>query len=156
MRATDTAAEPLDVIAILYELFGQGRLDETFDLMDPEVRLVEPGDPDVVPWAGEFHGHDGLRRFYDGLATGLSSISIDPETLRLEPIGDDRVLALGTERGTSARTGESYITQSAWVWTVRDGRVAQLRAYHDTEAMTRALRPHGDGGGSDPLPVDEP
>ncbi len=131
---------PRDVVAELYRLFSAGRLEETFKLMDPDVVLIEPGDPDIIPWAGEFRGHDGLRRFYDGLGEGLSHIEIDPDSLRLIPIGGNRVLALGTERGTAARTGRQYETRSAWIWTVRQGRISHLIAFHDTAAMAAAMR----------------
>lgn len=127
------------VITELYRLFGEGRLDETFALMDPRVRLEEPGDRDVLPWGGEFRGHAGLRTFYDALARGLSHIEIDPDTLEVVDIGDGRVLALATERGTSARTGRGYETRSAWIWRVRDGRVVEMQAFHDTGAMAAAM-----------------
>ena len=106
--------------------------------MHADVILDEPGDPDVLPWAGTFHGHEGLRRFYDRLGAGLREIEIDPESLELIPVGVDQVLALGTERGVFASTGQPYVTKSAWLWTVRDGRIAALRAFHDTAAMVEA------------------
>ena len=130
----------LDVIARLYRLFAEGRLGETFDLMASDVELDEPGDEALIPWAGQFRGHAGLQRFYDGLAAGLSSIEIDTEALQILPVGRDQVLALGTERGTSAGTGTSYHTRSAWLWTVHDGRITRLVAYHDTGAMEAAFR----------------
>lgn len=130
---------PVERIASLYALFGEGRLEETFDLMDPAVVLHEPGDPSVLPWAGRHVGHAGVREFYEGLRSGLSDIAIDPETLELRAIGDGTVLALGTERGVSAATGRSYETRSAWVWTLRNGRIVELRAFHDTAAMCSAF-----------------
>jgi len=115
-------------------------LDETFDLMAPEVVVNEPGDAAHIPWAGEFRGHDGLRRFYDGLAEARSTIEIEPGSLELLPVRNEQVLALGTERRISAKTGRSYVTRSAWLWTVREGRIGELTAFHDTAAMEAALR----------------
>ncbi len=132
--------EPRDVIAEVFHLFGAGRLEETFALMDPDVVLLEPGDPELLPWAGEFHGHEGVRRFYEGLGTSLSRIEIDPDSLSLTALDGGRVLALGTEEGTVSKTGRRYETQSAWIWTVREGRITHLRAFHDTAAMVDALR----------------
>lgn len=130
----------VEVVETLYRLFGEGRVEDTFELMDPGVILNEPGDPELLPWAGEFRGLDGLRRFYEGLGSGLSSIEIDPDSLQLLPVGEDKVLAMGTERGTAAATGRAYVTKSAWIWTVRHGRIHGLQAFHDTAAMERALR----------------
>lgn len=130
--------DPIDVVTKLYRLFGEGRLDETFELMHTDVVLREPGDPEVLPWAGTHEGHDGLRRFYGGLGEGLTEIAIDPESLQLCRAGDGGVLALGRERGVSSATGRAYETESAWLWTVRDGRISELRAFHDTAAMLQA------------------
>ena len=130
----------VDVVRQLYSLFGQGRLEETFELMSDDVELFEPGDADVVPWAGRFHGHDGLREFYRALGDTLSEIDISDDSLEIVKVGDRRVLALGTERGVVSRTGRSYVTHSAWLWEVEDGRIARLSAFHDTAAMVDALR----------------
>lgn len=130
---------PTAVVSNLYALFGAGRIDETFDVMDPGVVLHEPGDPSLLPWAGTHVGHAGLTRFYEALGQGLSEIEIDRDTLELLPVGDNRVLALGTERGVSADTGRAYETQSAWLWTLRDGLITELRAFHDTAAMSAAF-----------------
>jgi len=131
---------PRDVVAELYRRFEAGRLAETFELMSPDVLLEEPGDPDVLPWAGRFRGHPGLERFYAALSTGLSSIEIDPDSLELVPLDERRVLALGTERGVAEATGAPYESRSAWVWTVEDGRITHLRAFHDTAAMAAAIQ----------------
>ena len=127
------------VVQQLYRLFSEGRLGETLAIMAPEVVLLEPGDPDVLPWAGRFEGHDGVHRFYEALAAGLSEIAIDPDSLSIRSLGDGDVLATGTERAVSRTTSKRYETQSAWVWTVRDGRVTHLRAFHDTAAMIEAI-----------------
>ena len=82
---------------------------------------------------------NGLTRFYEGLGSGLSEIAIDPESLSVRSLGDGDVLATGVERGVSSRTGKSYTTHSAWVWTVRDGVVTHMRAFHDTAAMHVAM-----------------
>lgn len=140
MKRQSNESEPVGVIRELYRLFGAGQLDETIALMAPDIVLREPGDPDVLPWAGVFEGHDGVRRFYAGLARGLSSLRIEPDSLRFLPLPRDQVLVLGTERGTSASTGRGYVTESAWLWKVRDGLVRSLTAYHDTWAMMNAMR----------------
>jgi len=131
---------PLEIVSSLYALFADGRLEETFDLMHSDVVLYEPGDPSIVPWAGTHVGHAGLNNFYEGLGTALSEITIDEESLDLTSMGPNRVLAVGTERGVSSKTGRSYETCSAWLWTVREGRIAELRAFHDTAAMSKALQ----------------
>ena len=68
-----------------------------------------------------------------------TEIAIDPASLELYPVAESSVLALGTERGTAAATGGRYETASAWLWTLRDGRIVGMRAFHDTAAMYRAF-----------------
>ncbi|NNM34882.1 MAG: SnoaL-like domain-containing protein [Gemmatimonadetes bacterium] len=130
---------PLRIVAELYRLFAEGELAQTFDLMHVDVTLIEPGDPQCLPWAGTFRGHAGLHSFYDALGSSLSSIEIDADSLKLLPMDAGQVLALGTERGVSSATGKSYETHSAWLWTVEDGLIRHLRAFHDTAAMAGAF-----------------
>lgn len=139
---TPSPTSPVDVVRTLYERFGEGDLEATFPLMHDDVELNEPGDPSVLPWAGTFIGHDGLRRFYGSLADGLSSIAIDPASLQLYLIGDDAVLVLGTERGES-KSGGTYVSHSAWVWQTSVGKISRMTAYHDTAAMAAAFAPTG-------------
>lgn len=131
---------PVEVVEELYRLFGEGKLEETLELMHPDVVLSEPGDVAVVPWAGEFHGHEGVRRFYQALADALTEVEILPDSLRLLGVGDRAVMAMGTERGVASATGKTYLTNSAWFWEFTDGRISRLFAFHDTAAMVEALR----------------
>ena len=139
MKHSPELSSPVAIVEDLYRLFGEGRLEETFDLMSEDVRLFEPGDDRIIPWAGEFRGHEGLRCFYRALGDALSEIEIVAESLRFLRVGEERVLALGTERGVVAGTGKAYVTDSAWLWETRDGRITRLAAYHDTAAMAEAL-----------------
>jgi len=132
---------PTSIVQRLYELFGAGRIDDTYALMSDGVVLHEPGDPASIPWAGEFRGHAGLKRFYDGLASGLTSIEIDEGSLKFLEVEGNRVLVLGYERGVSARTGRTYTTSSAWLWEVHGGQITGLVAFHDTAAMLAAMTP---------------
>ena len=132
---------PEQVVARLYELFGEGRIEETFALMHPDVVIDEPGDPERLPWAGRFVGHEGLRRFYTALSESLSEIRIDPSSLTITSLPSGQVLALGTEHGVSAATGRRYVSRSAWVWTVAHSRIVALDAYHDTASMVSAMTP---------------
>lgn len=134
-------ANPVELVRKLFDLFGDGLLDQTFALMSPDVVLVEPGDPARLPWAGVFHGHEGLQRFYDGLSAGLSEITIEKQGLRILRVDDATVLVLGTERAVSATTHRAYSSSSAWLWELRHGKICRLTAFHDTGAMENAMRP---------------
>ena len=51
----------------------------------------------------------------------------------------DHVAAVGRTRGRTRAGGGAFDPAVAHVWTVRDGRIAQLEVYIDTPAMQEAL-----------------
>jgi len=51
---------------------------------------------------------------------------------------DDTVVVLGYESARVTATGRTYHSDFAFVFRVRNGKLTAFRAYHDTDAMTRA------------------
>jgi uncharacterized protein len=61
---------------------------------------------------------------------------VDAEELM--PSGADRVIAVGTYRGTVRASGEPVEAAFAHVLTIRDGRIARLQQITDTVSWTPA------------------
>lgn len=53
----------------------------------------------------------------------------------------DRVISLGTYRGTARATGRTMQAPFAHVWRVADGKLQQFDMHTDTLLVERALRP---------------
>lgn len=131
-------SDSIAVMQELFRLFSEGQAERTFDMVSDDFEMFEPGPKGILPWGGTYNGRDGFIAFNQALKESLSEIRID--NVAFEDIGEGRVLMRGLETGVSAATGRSYVTDSVWIWTVRDGKVAAMRAWHDTHAMAEAFR----------------
>ena len=114
--------ERLDVVHELWATYREHGADVALELLDPEVEFVDRD-------GRVFHGHDGVRRFFEEFAERRQRFTASPFTF--EPHGDD-LLAIGHHRIQSAEgLRGDYLF---FVHSFRDGRVARIAAYDTREA----------------------
>jgi ketosteroid isomerase-like protein len=51
----------------------------------------------------------------------------------------DVVVAVGTYRGTAAKTSNEFESEFAHVWRFKDGKISGFRTYNDTHAWLKAI-----------------
>lgn len=99
---------------------------------DVEYRI-----PDVLPWGGTRHGHDGIESFVEVMDEHVD-VSVQPD----EVIdAGDRIVVLGRFLGRALATGRTLEARFAHVWAFRNGVASQVEAYVDTAVVLDALRP---------------
>lgn len=128
--------ENVQTVRSMYEAFERGDIETILNSITEDVdwRLAGPRE---IPWAGDYRGRAQVREFF-GAHNGnvdLSRFSVDRYIAQ-----DDTVVVLGSEAGRAARTGKQFDAGWAMVFTFRDGRVAQWRAYVDTAEIAQAFR----------------
>lgn len=127
--------ENVQLVQQIYSAIGRGDIPGVVGMMAADVEIHLPG-PSEIPFAGTYAGHEGVGQFFQ-------AIGANAEVLRFEPrefiAQDDHVVVLGHERLTARPTGRSWETDWAMVWTVRDGKVASLREFHETGAIAAAF-----------------
>ena len=102
-------------------------------LVAEDIEWIVPGED--WPLAGTYRGHAGL-------ANVLQKASEEVETKYPAPpefvAQGDRVLVIGVATGKIYATNKPY--KDEWVFdiTVRDGKVAHIKEYIDTQALARA------------------
>jgi ketosteroid isomerase-like protein len=91
----------------------------------------------------------GTHRGHAGLAALLRTASENVETAYPRPpefvARGDRVLVVGVATGKMKATNKSFNDDWVFDMTVRDGRVAHIREYIDTQALARASRMDASG-----------
>ena len=105
---------------------AQRRQEEIFSILDPEVVFFATPS---LPHGGTYVGHDAFvkmgeqfRELWD-IAEGVEMDYVDG--------GDDRVITLASWTAVSRHTGRAVPVRMVEVVTVRDGRIAELRAYYE-------------------------
>lgn len=130
--------ENVEVVQQAYAAIGEGDLPGLLGVMTDDVEIRFPG-PSEIPFAGTYRGHEGVGQFAKAL---VDNIDWDARQFELRALiaQDDQVVVLGSERLTARPTGNSWETDWAMAWTVRDGKVALLHEFHDTGTIAEAFR----------------
>jgi ketosteroid isomerase-like protein len=84
-----------------------------------------------------YHGHDEVRRWAREVDEALNDLHLYADEFR--EVGD-RVVAIGHVSARGGGSGLELDVPIAWVLTVRDGKVATMHGYLDTEAALEAAR----------------
>ena len=131
------SSKNVHIVQEIYAAFGRGDIPAVLEAMAPDVEFTFP-DSAVIPYAGARRGPDGIAQFLLALDESVDIAEFVP--VQFIALGDDGV-ALGHERVTAKSTGRVFQANWAMVWSVRDGKVARIREYTDTDAIAGAFRP---------------
>jgi ketosteroid isomerase-like protein len=131
-------SESVELVRRVYVAWQEGDLDELLLLVDREVawspvlRFLEGERPAV--------GHQGLRRWFRRIRITYRSLRAMPETF--EDHGS-RVLVLGRLVGASRLEEGDLDVRVSWVWTVRAGRVVEMKAFLEERSAREELASSG-------------
>lgn len=128
---------PLDVVRTLFQHFEKLEVAAILELIDPDAHLHFPGDPAILPWAGDYRGA-GMMRFFTACNDTLDYLNYKAHTLHA--VGDI-VTALSSETCRVKATGRIFTHELAAVIRIRNGRVVEFLEYADTAAMHAAFAP---------------
>ena len=121
-----------EIIARLYEAFGQRDMTMMSTLFDPNIEVRQSS---LLPWGGTYKGFKGVV----DLATKLlekvdSQIEVD-EFVE----SGDQVVAIGWTKGHVRASGREFKIRAVHVWTMKKGKVLRFEAYIDTPKMLEML-----------------
>jgi ketosteroid isomerase-like protein len=125
----------LDLALRLYELFNRRDLDATLALMHDEVEI----EPRLGALEGDFHGHEGVCRWWSNLLDALPDYTAEVE--ELEAVG---AMTIGRIRGRAHGAGSSVPIVESW-WQLigwRDGKCIWWRNFATEAEAVAAIRVH--------------
>jgi ketosteroid isomerase-like protein len=112
--------EHLDLLLELYDAFNRRDLDAFLALVDDEVEIESR----LVAMEGGYHGHEGLRRWWDNFLGAFPDYRLD--VVELRDLGD---VTLGHMRGLGhGADSATPLVDPFWIavrW--RDGQVVWWR-----------------------------
>ena len=113
--------ENVDLIRRGHEAFRDGGEDAIFDYLDPEVELTPV---DELPGVETYHGHDGVRRYFQTTREAFGDFGWEPQ--EFVNLGDHVLVAtrfFAAGRGSGVPVDAIVYN----VWTVRNGKVVRVR-----------------------------
>jgi uncharacterized protein len=122
---TEPAETPAAVVRRLYEAFNAGGADAAAEFYD---EAIEWHDVREFPDASVYYGKERARRELALYVELGGDFEIHPTEL-VE--AGDRVVAVWTYRGVVTKGDMPVIHTFAHLWTVRQGRVTQVRQFSD-------------------------
>jgi ketosteroid isomerase-like protein len=124
------------LVRSIYESFARGDVPAVLARFADDIEWNEA---ENFPYA-DGNPYRGPQSVLQGVFARLGA---DWERFSVEPRewldAGDRVVALGTYRGTHKATGRQVQAQFAHVWSLRQGKVAQFQQYTDTHQFAQAV-----------------
>ncbi|GII29071.1 nuclear transport factor 2 family protein [Planotetraspora mira] len=122
----------VEIIRRLYDAFETHDFNVIAELFDPDVEIYQS---ELLPWGGDYKGHDGAVTFFTGLLQHIDS------KVTVEQIVEagDRVVEVGRTVGTTTNGSVPFDVPEVHVWQVRDGRIVRMESYVDVPLMLKAL-----------------
>jgi len=133
------ADENVEVVNRSFEAIRNRDIDALLRLYEPEAEFRPLTGTRVE--SGGYHGHEGIRAYFEEVDTVWEHMLPHADDLRSH---GDLVVVSGGCRVRGRESGAETDTPMAWVFRIRDGRVASHRAFADAE---EALSAAGLGSG---------
>jgi uncharacterized protein len=130
---SDTAEGTLATVRRFMAATGVERLNERRSLLHDDFVIHEAGG---LPFSGDYHGSQGLLELLNRMNDVLE-ITAGPITT--DPLGNDAVAARFRLTFVSRASGKSVKMGLVEIYTVRDGRIAELDVYYKDPAAVAAL-----------------
>jgi ketosteroid isomerase-like protein len=108
------------------EAYSRGDYDAALVGFDPAIEWTV--DASVAPDATSYHGHEGVKRFWETWAEAISGMALEIEECRC--LGENQVLAITRAHGTGAGSGAPVQSgRFAQIADFQDGRVVRVHLY---------------------------
>ncbi|QNH16854.1 SnoaL-like domain protein [Xanthomonas sp. SS] len=129
----------IQTVKDFFAALGRGDRQGLLALVAEDIEWIVPGEE--WPLAGTYRGHAGLAELLE-----TASRSMETSTQPREFVAQgDRVLVVGFASGKVKATDKRFEDNWIFAITVRDGRLASIREYIDTQALARASRMDASG-----------
>lgn len=122
----------IQTVQQVYTAFAEGDGNRLQELL-ADTHWVEAAG---MPYGGTYHGFGEIAaNVFGPITADVQGFAAKPD--EIVPAGEDRVLVLGTYRGSGA--GGEVAAPFAHLWTVRDGRLTNFVQYADTHIFRQAI-----------------
>ena len=114
-----------------YEAFNRGDIDAALEPLDAQIEWTEPVE---LPGGGTYRGRDGVKRYLTQSRAAWAEVASEPE--RFITAGD-RIVVFVHARVRPQGSNQWQDVSLADVYTVRGGKVIEMRAFADRQEALR-------------------
>jgi ketosteroid isomerase-like protein len=128
--------EDINIVKQLYDAFGRSDISSVLDMFADDAVAHGPAPAGVLPWGGVHNGRGGVAELLKALGESLEDEQFE---LREFIAQGNKVVVPGYAKGHAKPTGRPYEIEFVHLWSVRDGKISELRVYNNTAALVEAL-----------------
>jgi uncharacterized protein len=125
--------ENVQIVKDFFAAMGGGDRQGLLALSAEDIEWIIPGED--WPLAGTHRGHAGLAALLQKASDTVETSFPKPPEFVAQ---GDRVLVVGFARGKVKATNKMFEDDWVFAITVRNGKLAKIREYVDTQALARA------------------
>jgi uncharacterized protein len=129
------SAKDVETIREGIAALNRGDVEGIEAMLDPDVELVPLR---AVLEGSSYRGHEGLRRWLDDMAEDWAEFELELDEVRELDAGPVLVRATMRLRGRSS--GVALDSPAAWLCDMREGKVARIRFFADSDAAVAAAQ----------------
>jgi ketosteroid isomerase-like protein len=127
------AQRNVDLIEAGWRAYAEGGIEATLEFFAEDCVCV---DFPELPDAGEHHGRDGAREWYESFARSFGDLEIQP--VDIIDGGEEVVVAVASITARGKGSGAEVATTAAWVYEVREDRIRRALAFMSRSQALRA------------------
>ena len=136
-RVGEEEEENVSMVKRLYDALRRREVHSIMDMFADDAVMHGPAASGVLPWGGTYNGRAGVAQFFKALGESLEPQQFDLNDFIAQ---DNNVVVLGYQKGAHQPTERPYETEFVHVWTIRNGKFTEFRAYNDTASLVESLR----------------
>jgi ketosteroid isomerase-like protein len=125
--------ENIQIVKDIFAAIGSGDKQGLLALVAEDIEWVIPGED--WPLAGTHRGHAGLAKVLQKASEEVEMTYPKPPEFVAQ---GDRVLVVGVATGKIKATNRTFKDEWVFAITVRNGKLANIREYIDTQALALA------------------
>ncbi len=127
MESRPELASAITALRGAYAAFNRGDIEAAVEPLDAQIEWTEPVE---FPGGGTYHGRDGVKHYLTQSRTAWAEVTSQPE--RFVTAGN-RIVVFVHARVRPKGSNEWQDVSLADVYTVRNGKVVQMRAFADRQ-----------------------
>ncbi|WP_250490972.1 nuclear transport factor 2 family protein [Caballeronia sp. INML2] len=128
-----STGENVRIVKDFFAAIGRGDEQGLMALAAEDIEWIIPGED--WPLAGTHRGHAGLAKVLQKASNEVEMTYLAPPEFVAQ---GDRVLVIGVATGKIKATNKTFKDDWVFAITVRNGKLANIREYIDTQALARA------------------
>ncbi len=127
--------ENVEILRRGYAAWNEREFDQVLELFDPEIEWTFAGGAQFPGTDATYHGHEGVRRFWETFIEPWAQIHVAVEEIRGS---GDRAVALVRFQATGRGSGVELDVPFVHLFTFRGSKVIRFEAFADRGAAFEA------------------